>query len=153
MQVSPWRIGAYVRKLRLERGLTQRQLAHLAGEPFDEREIHRLERGIFGGVRPDRLQQVLAVLQSDLSALYRWSLLAEEMSPLTLEWQRELPVSNGLDPVTAPVQEVTRARQRLRDALLASRLTCERTRELMAVSQSVLDWRPETPASGLSGQY
>jgi transcriptional regulator with XRE-family HTH domain len=146
MQIPPWQSGAFVRKLRLERGLTQRQLAHLAGESFDEREIRRLERGMFGGMRPDRLQRVLDVLQSDFRALYRWSLLSEEMIPLVRDWQVDRSAPGRLDGATEIIRGLEEARQRLHAAILASRATYQQTTELLAASRRWVDWWTGSPA-------
>jgi len=54
-----------VRKLRLEKGLSQEQLAEMAG--ISTRTLLRIERG--ANARPETLKCLAAVLETEFSAL------------------------------------------------------------------------------------
>jgi transcriptional regulator with XRE-family HTH domain len=150
MQVSTWRTGAFVRKLRLEQGLTQWQLAHLAGEPCEVEDIYRLERGMAGAMRPDHLEQILAVMQSDLAALYQWCVRAEEMRPAASEQGASVPVVSQVRELAPAVGKFDHARQRLQAAMFAARETRNRSVELLAVSRNLRDgWSGTPPPTGL----
>jgi len=150
MQVLTWRTGAFVRKLRLEQGLTQWQLAHLAGEPFEVEDIHRLERGMAGAMRPDHLEQILAVMQSDLAALYQWCVLAKEMQPAASEQGAGVPIASQVRELAPAVGKFDQARQRLQVAMLAARDTRNRSVEILAVSRKLRDgWSGTPPPTAL----
>ena len=145
MQVPPWRTGAFVRKLRLEQGLTQWQLAHLAGEPFEVEDIHRLERGMAGAMRPDHLEQILVVMESDLAALYQWSVRAEAKQPAVPGQDAGSPIASQAHELAPAIGTFDQARQRLQAAMLAARDTRNRSVELLAVSRKLRDGWPGTP--------
>ena len=145
MQVPPWRTGAFVRKMRLEQGLTQWQLAHLAGEPFEVEDIHRLERGMAGAMRPDHLEQILVVMESDLAALYQWSVRAEAKQPAVPGQDAGAPIASQAHELAPAIGTFDQARQRLQAAMLAARDTRNRSVELLAVSRKLRDGWPGTP--------
>ena len=66
-----------VRKLRLEKGLSQEQLAHMAG--ISTRTLQRIERG--ANASPETLKCVASVLETDFENLWKEQQMPTEEQP------------------------------------------------------------------------
>lgn len=146
MHKQPWVIGVLLRAKRQEKGLTQRQLATLVGGGFRERDVQHLEDGRRGVVRPERLEQILRALDSDLSLLHpKTSTAPGTIQPF--DTQGSPPVRSHQP---ASLFDLPEARERLQAALSQSRLAIQRTAELLSTSQQLLEPAPPlgSPAIG-----
>ncbi|MFP7673681.1 2TM domain-containing protein [Marivita sp. S0852] len=85
-----------VRKLRLDRGLSQEQLAEMAG--ISTRTLQRIERG--ARASPETLKCIAAVLDTDFSLLRKEQTMPAEPN--------SLPPSTGLTPEERDAMEYVR---------------------------------------------
>ena len=75
-------LGKFIRHRRLERGLTQEQLAEAIGESVNQSDISRLERDQITLPRRERLEQLAAALDvslGDLLARTGWLTAGDEL--------------------------------------------------------------------------
>ncbi len=129
MDASPIELGAELRRLRYQRGLTQRQVAQRLGGHFRERDIQRIEAGQAGRLPPHHLQALLRVFGNDLQCFLSHRTPGANALSSGASTAGSLPWSEG-----SMLRDFIRARDRLHLAVQSSQNACERSKELLQAS-------------------
>ena len=138
MYTRPGAIGELIRSIRMEAGLTQRQLAALIGADYRERDIQHMESGRRGSIRPEQLGRLFRALEIDLFVL---DTIAPRRGIANLALAE--PNRRQADSLV----HLESARMRLREAMMQSQSACKRTSELLSISSQ---FRQQPAASGAS---
>jgi transcriptional regulator with XRE-family HTH domain len=141
MDVSPIQLGAEIRRLRYQLGITQRQVAQRLGGHFAERDIHRIETGQAGRLAPHHLQALLRVFGKDLQCFL------SHRTPGASEISAGILAGGGMAQTVpwserSTLPDLAQARSRLQLAMQSSQAACRRSKALLRASDELAgQWR------------